>query len=409
MRRRGPSISSCIRLYISFAWCAAIVLVVVQVSGCGSLPSPPVVAVTITGEPANQSTPLDQTATFTVVASGTAPLSYQWSKDSVAITGATGASYTTPAVSPGDSGSTFTVTVSNSVGSVTSNPAKLTVGPRSPKSGDLRFQQVDAPTEADQGLAINGNPGGYTLNFPDNVSGFYSNATESPLSLGYGDCYPGVPYDCGWPIFVTLLPPGQSGLTAYYTGGDYATFDSNLTTIASPNTVITSLDMEPANDAYAALWLQTNQQGGFDLKHELVSPSAVQTAAEQDAAQSRVVTAVSFDGSGQANLLSYGWQGDTTTIYETKVVNAAPQDVGSAATNLAAEGYVLTAFGGNVTDGFLLIGTKVLGDTLPRPIIVQSSSSPPFSNGEVAGYAPVAWLTYTVPGNNNEWDVIYEH
>ncbi|MHB8302403.1 MAG: immunoglobulin domain-containing protein [Acidobacteriaceae bacterium] len=393
------------RFYISFAWCAAIVLAVVQVSGCGSLPSPPIVAVTITGEPANQSTPLDQTATFTVVASGTTPFNYLWSKDGAAITGATGASYTTPAVSPGDSGATFTVTVSNSVDSVTSNPAKLTVGPRSPKSGDLRFQQVDAPSEADQGLV------GGSFGFNDNTSGYYSNSTGSPLEIGYVNCYPGIPNDCAWGVFSTPLPSGQSGLTFSFYGGDYAFFDSDLAGkgdfpgMVSPNSVITSLDLEPTNKAYGIAWMQTSQSSGFDLKHEVVSPSAVQAAAEQDAAQSRVVTAVSFDASGQANLLSYGWHGDTTTMYEAKAINAAPQDVATEAINLAAQGYVLTAFGGNVTDGFLLIGTKVLGDTLPRPILVASGAP----IGSTAGYAPVAWLTYTVPGNNNEYDVIYEH
>jgi len=51
------------------------------------------------------------------VASGTEPLSYQWNKGGAAITGATSASYTTPAtVAATDNGTTFTVTVSNSRG-----------------------------------------------------------------------------------------------------------------------------------------------------------------------------------------------------------------------------------------------------------------------------------------------------
>ena len=38
-----------------------------------------------------------QTATFIVVASGTAPLSYQWMKGGASILGATSSNYTTPA------------------------------------------------------------------------------------------------------------------------------------------------------------------------------------------------------------------------------------------------------------------------------------------------------------------------
>ena len=43
------------------------------------------------------------------------------------IAGATSASYTTPATTTYDSGSTFSVAVSNSAASITSNPATLTV------------------------------------------------------------------------------------------------------------------------------------------------------------------------------------------------------------------------------------------------------------------------------------------
>ena len=92
-------------------------------SGGGGSP----VAPTITTQPQNQSVTAGATATFTVVASGTAPLSYQWSKNGAAIAGATGASYTTPATVSGDNGSTFSVQVSNSAGSQTSNAATLTV------------------------------------------------------------------------------------------------------------------------------------------------------------------------------------------------------------------------------------------------------------------------------------------
>src|SRR5208283_3013843 len=90
------------------------------------------VAPTITTQPQNQSVQVGLSATFSVVASGTAPLSYQWSKNGTAITGATSASYTTPATVIGDNGSTFTVTVSNAAGNQTSNPATLTVNAVAP-------------------------------------------------------------------------------------------------------------------------------------------------------------------------------------------------------------------------------------------------------------------------------------
>ncbi|MGB2779076.1 MAG: choice-of-anchor D domain-containing protein, partial [Candidatus Acidiferrum sp.] len=82
---------------------------------------------TITTQPVNETVTAGQTATFTVVAAGTAPLSYQWQKNGASIAGATGTSYTTPATATTDSGSTFRVVVTNTAGSVTSNAATLTV------------------------------------------------------------------------------------------------------------------------------------------------------------------------------------------------------------------------------------------------------------------------------------------
>jgi len=85
------------------------------------------VAPSITTQPSNQTVTVGQTAAFTVVATGTAPLSYQWQKSGTAISGATSASYTTPATTSADNGAQFVVVVSNPVGSVTSNAGTLTV------------------------------------------------------------------------------------------------------------------------------------------------------------------------------------------------------------------------------------------------------------------------------------------
>ena len=89
--------------------------------------NPPAVAPSITSQPGNQTVTAGQTATFSVSATGTAPLSYQWRKNGANISGATSSSYTTPATTTADSGSTFSVVVTNSAGSATSNNATLTV------------------------------------------------------------------------------------------------------------------------------------------------------------------------------------------------------------------------------------------------------------------------------------------
>jgi hypothetical protein len=84
-------------------------------------------APTITTQPASQNVIAGQTATFTVVATGSAPLSYQWQKNGMNIAGANLGSYNTPATVSGDNGATFDVVVSNSAGNLTSHQATLTV------------------------------------------------------------------------------------------------------------------------------------------------------------------------------------------------------------------------------------------------------------------------------------------
>ncbi len=70
---------------------------------------------------------IGQSVTFTVGASGAAPLSYRWQRNTVDIPGATNTTYTIAAVSAADNGAQFRCIVTNSAGSATSNAATLTV------------------------------------------------------------------------------------------------------------------------------------------------------------------------------------------------------------------------------------------------------------------------------------------
>jgi hypothetical protein len=82
----------------------------------------------VTTQPSAQTVTTGGNATFSVVATGTAPLSYQWFKDGTAISGATLASYTLTTVATSAAGS-YAVNVSNPAGTVTSGAATLTVNP----------------------------------------------------------------------------------------------------------------------------------------------------------------------------------------------------------------------------------------------------------------------------------------
>lgn len=85
-------------------------------------------APTITTQPQGQSVTVGTNVVFSVVATGKPNPTYQWNKNGTAIAGATNTTYSITSAQTSDAG-TYTVTVSNSVGSVTSTGATLTVNP----------------------------------------------------------------------------------------------------------------------------------------------------------------------------------------------------------------------------------------------------------------------------------------
>jgi alpha-tubulin suppressor-like RCC1 family protein len=90
--------------------------------------SSPTVAPSIATQPTGLTLTVGQSGTLSVTANGTAPLSYQWRKDGVAISGATGASLALSSVTTAAAGS-YTVVVSNAAGSATSAAVVVTVSP----------------------------------------------------------------------------------------------------------------------------------------------------------------------------------------------------------------------------------------------------------------------------------------
>src|SRR3954464_566174 len=113
---------------------AALAVIQAMFTGCGGgssgtgtpappppapAPAPAVGSPSITTQPVGASVITGDTATFTVVSTGTTP-TYQWMKNGTAISGATSDSYTTPAATYADEGAAYTVVVTNSAGSATS-------------------------------------------------------------------------------------------------------------------------------------------------------------------------------------------------------------------------------------------------------------------------------------------------
>ncbi len=106
-------------------------------------PTPPTTPLAIATQPASQTATVGKTAQFSVVATGSGTLKYQWYRGGQALQGAVAATYVTPALTAADNGASFTVAVSSSAvaGSITSSAATL--------------QVVAEPPAANVNLALN--------------------------------------------------------------------------------------------------------------------------------------------------------------------------------------------------------------------------------------------------------------
>jgi hypothetical protein len=101
-------------------------------------------APSITMHPTDQVVAVGQSATFTVGASGTPPLNYQWQRNGSDISGANSTSYTIASVSQSDDGAMFRCRVSNAYGTVTSNPAQLIIDNNTPPTATISLPAAGA-------------------------------------------------------------------------------------------------------------------------------------------------------------------------------------------------------------------------------------------------------------------------
>jgi glucose/arabinose dehydrogenase len=112
----------------------------------------------ITTQPSNQTVLQGQPATFSVVASGSATLTYQWQRNQANISGATSSSYTLPNAVFADNGAKFRVVVTNGFGNATSNEATLTVNAPPNITGHPASQTVTQGQPATFGVTAIGSP-----------------------------------------------------------------------------------------------------------------------------------------------------------------------------------------------------------------------------------------------------------
>ncbi len=182
---------------------------------------------TISTQPASQTVPAGSPATFSVVATGTAPLTFQWRRNGTAISGATAATFNLASVSATDAAN-YTVVVTNAAGSVTSATAILTVTPAISRIGGVSVRTTLA---ANQILIVGINVAGGEKPVLIRAAG--------PALGALGVL--GTMIDPSLTVFSTATPPVQLAFNNHWAGNPAVTA-ANTATGAFPFTNIFSLD-----------------------------------------------------------------------------------------------------------------------------------------------------------------------
>jgi len=189
---------------------------------------------TITAQPTNQTVQAGGIATFSVGASGTPPLSYQWSFNTTNIVNATNATLTLNNVQWTNAGN-YSVLVTNAYGSTNSFNAALSVVAT---LDHFAWSTISSPQGADQpfGATITAkNVFGITVtNFTGSVSLQASSAGSAAILNGgfeTGTLANWTLVNGTYGHFVTnngtVIPPGASGAVAPYAGSYSALGDEN--------------------------------------------------------------------------------------------------------------------------------------------------------------------------------------
>jgi hypothetical protein len=293
------------------------------------------------------------TAQFKVVADGTAPLAYQWYKGTFSISGATNNTLTFTSV-PADDSTTYSVIITNYVGSITSSVATLTVS-----TGLL----IDAPL-----TSIIRNVGSAAA---------FEIVAEGALPITYqwhnGDAsvIPGATNQTLWLSNVQLTNDGAT----YYVSviNPYTPIDSSPATL--------NVQARPV----------TNQITGYAKVVMADDPVAYWQMDETNGSTTAVDTAGSFDGTYIAGAGSFTFGAPTGIPHDT---NAA-LGVASGATISIPYAIEINPPGSFSVEGWFKPASTAANNNDYRTAL--SSMSNPWGAG------PTGWLVYQTGGNNWSW------
>jgi len=316
--------------------------------GCKlTLDTPPI----ITTPPSNQTVYVGQTGAFSVTATGTSPLSYQWYLNSTAISGATSSSYTTPATTTIGDSSSYTVKVTNSAGSATSSAATLTVLPLVPtlafasipvetygnppftvsassaSSGAITYSLVSGPaTVSNSGTVAITGTGTVFISASQAASGNYTAATATTSFVVYGEAQT-----------INFANPGTQTVASPLTLSATSTSRLPVTLSSSTPSVCTVSGATVALIASGICTIDANQAGNSDYAPATMVPQ-------------------SFTVNGEAQTITFANPGAQTVA--TPLTLSATSTSGLTVTFTSTTPSVCTVSGTAVT--FLTSGTCTL-------------------------------------------------
>lgn len=229
-----------------------------------SSPSPTstVTPPSITTQPASVTVLTGAPVSYSVAATGTAPLAYQWYENGTAIGGATSSTYTISATTTSYNGMQFTAVVSNSAGTATSNAALLTVNPvtllLNSSSTSLAFGSVNVSSNSSQNLMLT-NAGN-------------SNVTISNVAVN------GAGFNAGGGLSGVILSPGQTAtLSATFAPATAGSESGGITVTSnasnSPTVIaLSGTGVAPAAYSVSLSWVpSTSSVAGYNVYSSSVS------------------------------------------------------------------------------------------------------------------------------------------
>ena len=333
-------------------------------------------APTITTAPIAQTVDAGASASFTVVAAGTGPLTYQWQKDGVAIAGAAGAFLT---VANATASASYRVVISNSAGSVTSSAAALTVRPP---------VAVVVPINGTYFGSFGGNGGSFALQIAADRTGvFLGFASAARVAL----VSRGVVVDALGRFSVTQpiasgFTPGASPATAaldgeYRIDGTIAADGTVTGTVSALNlTFAAPAAVRTGTTAAIAGFYPTSAAGSAAQGYALVSPAGqvlvvnvVGAVADGGVGTVSAEGAVALTTAGNARVAgSVAADATTITTTVTPATGAATSFVGANSTRKDTE--KLTNISSRTSTGTpanTLIAGFIVSGTQAKPVLIR--------------------------------------